>query len=138
MITTKATTIDAYIAGFPPPVQKLLQTLRKTIQKAAPEATEAIKYSMPTFVLHGNLVHFAGYKNHIGFYALPTANELFAEELAPYSTGKGSIQFPLDKPLPTDLITRMVKFRVARERDRVAQKEIIKSAKKPVRKVRSS
>ena len=112
MITTKPASIDEYIASFMPEVQVLLQQIRETIQKAAPEAQEAIKYGMPTFVYKGNLVYFAAFKNHIGLYALPTGNQAFAEELAGYKTGKGSIQFPLHTPMPLDLISRIVKFRV--------------------------
>lgn len=105
--------IDDYIAGFPPAVQQILQTIRATIQEAAPEATEAISYQMPTFKLHGNLVHFAAYKSHIGFYPVPTGIEAFKEELSVYKQGKGSVQFPLDQPMPYDLIRRIVAFRVA-------------------------
>lgn len=107
------TTIDSYIATFPEDVQAILQQVRQTIHEAAPEATEAISYQMPTFKLYGNLVHFAAFKNHIGFYPVPSGMEAFQEELAAYKQGKGSVQFPLDKPMPFDLITRMVKFRVA-------------------------
>ncbi len=112
MITSNPASIDEYIASFMPEVQVLLQQIRETIQKAAPEAQEAIKYGMPTFVYKGNLVYFAAFKNHIGLYALPTGNQAFAEELAGYKTGKGSIQFPLHTPMPLDLISRIVKFRV--------------------------
>lgn len=104
--------IDDYIANFPPDVQELLQKVRATIREAAPDAEETIKYQMPTFVLKGNLVYFGGFKMHVGFYPVPTGIEAFAEELAPYKTGKGSIQFPFDKPIPYDLITKVVKFRV--------------------------
>lgn len=107
------TTIDSYIATFPEDVQAILQQVRQTIHEAAPEATEAISYQMPTFKLYGNLVHFAAFKNHIGFYPVPSGMEAFQEELAAYKQGKGSVQFPLDKPMPFDLIRRMVKFRVA-------------------------
>lgn len=107
------TTIDSYIATFPEDVQAILQQVRQTIHEAAPEATEAISYQMPTFKLYGNLVHFAAFKNHIGFYPVPSGMEAFQEELAAYKQGKGSVQFPLDKPMPFDLITKMVKFRVA-------------------------
>lgn len=112
--------IDAYIAGFPSDVQKKLEQLRKTIRKAAPGAIEAIKYAIPTFVLNGkNLVHFAGYKAHIGFYPAPRAIEEFKDELGDYKGAKGTVQFPLDEPLPLDLIARMVKYRVgAAERRR--------------------
>ncbi len=108
---SKPTTIDEYIAGFPPDVQAILQKIRATIHKAAPQAEEAIKYQMPTFVLHGNLVHFAAFKSHIGFYPVPTGIEAFKQELAPYAGGKGSVQFPLDQPIPYKLISKIVKFR---------------------------
>lgn len=104
--------IDEYIAGFSGDVQKILQTIRITIKKAAPDAEEAIKYQMPTFTLKGNLVHFAAFKKHIGFYPVPTGIEAFKQELSVYKGGKGSIQFPLDKPIPYDLISKVVKFRV--------------------------
>ena len=106
------TDINAFIADFPEEVRAILEKIRKTIQQAAPEAKEAIKYGMPTFVLNGNLVHFAAYKNHIGFYPAPTGIDAFIDELAVYRTGKGTIQFPIDKPIPYDLITKVVKFRV--------------------------
>jgi uncharacterized protein YdhG (YjbR/CyaY superfamily) len=107
-----AQNIDDYIAGFPPDVQSVLQKVRETIKRAAPQAEEAISYQMPTFKLEGNLVHFAAFKNHIGLYPTPSGTERFREELSPYETGKGSIRFPLDKPIPYGLITRIVKFRV--------------------------
>jgi uncharacterized protein YdhG (YjbR/CyaY superfamily) len=109
---TAPTTIDEYIAGCPPDVQEILQKIRAIIRKAAPGAEEAIKYQMPTFVLHGNLVHFAAFKNHIGFYPVPTGIEAFKRELAAYESGKGSVQFPLDQPIPYGLISKIVKFRV--------------------------
>jgi len=112
MMQNAPTTIDAYIADCPKDVREKLELIRATIQKAAPEATEAIKYAIPTFVLHGNLVHFAAFKNHIGFYPAPTGLEAFKEALSVYKTGKGSVQFPLDQPMPLDLITRIVEFRV--------------------------
>jgi len=108
-----ANDIDAYIAEFPPETQKLLEEVRAIIRKAAPEATETISYAIPTFDLNGHhLVHFAGFKKHIGFYPVPSGMEAFKEELAPYKQGKGSAQFPLGQPLPTDLIRRIVEFRV--------------------------
>jgi uncharacterized protein YdhG (YjbR/CyaY superfamily) len=107
-----AKNIDEYIAAYPADVQELLQTMRTTIQQAAPDATEAITYAIPTFKLNGNLVHFGGYKSHIGFYPAPMGIEAFAAETAQYETGKGTLQFPIDKPLPLDLIERIVKFRV--------------------------
>jgi uncharacterized protein YdhG (YjbR/CyaY superfamily) len=109
---TNPITIDGYIAGFSPDVQEILQKIRATIRKAAPQAEETISYQMPTFVLHGNLVHFAAFKNHIGFYPVPTGIEAFKKELSAYETGKGSVQFPLDKPIPYGLISKIVKFRV--------------------------
>ena len=109
---TQPKNIDEYIAGFPKEVQVILEGIRTTIRKAAPEAEEAIKYRMPTFTLKGNLVHFAAFKNHIGFYPIPTGIEAFKKELSQYKGGKGSVQFPLDKPIPFDLINRIVKFRV--------------------------
>jgi len=105
-------TIDEYIAGFPPEVQAILQKIRLTIKKAAPDAEETISYQMPTFTLHGNLVHFAAFKKHIGFYPVPTGIEQFKKELAAYTSGKGSVQFPLDQPIPYSLISKIVKFRV--------------------------
>jgi len=105
-------TIDEYIATFPLEVQKILNSLRQTIHATAPQATEKISYQMPTFFLHGNLVHFAAYKNHIGFYPAPSGIEQFAGELSRYEGSKGAIRFPIDQPLPLDLITRIVKYRV--------------------------
>ena len=111
---TTASSIDEYIAGFPPETQQALEELRALIRECAPEATETISYAIPTFDLNGHhLVHFAGYAKHIGFYPVPSAMEAFREELAPYRSGKGSAQFPLGLPLPVDLIRRIVAFRVA-------------------------
>ena len=87
--------------------------MRETIQKAAPAAEETISYQMPTFTLHGNLVHFAAFKNHIGFYPVPSGLKAFEKELSKFKTGKGSAQFPLDQPLPLALVTKIVKFRVS-------------------------
>lgn len=114
--------IDEYISGFPEEVQKRLQQIRKVIQKAAPEAVEAISYQMPTFKLNGNLVHFAAFNKHIGFYPAPQGIEQFKEELSKYKGAKGSVQFPLDQPLPLDLIERIVNYRVG-------QNEMIKDVK---------
>jgi len=114
-MTTRQTTpkdIDEYIARFPEDIQEILEKIRKTIREAAPEADERISYQMPTFALEGNLVHFAAYKNHIGFYPTPSGIEEFEEELSRYVGGKGSVKFPLDKPIPYDLITKIVRFRV--------------------------
>ncbi len=104
--------IDNYISGFPKEVQDMLEKIRTAIIKAAPAAEETIGYGIPTFKLHGNLVHFAGYKNHVGFYPAPSAIKAFEKELSIYKGAKGSVQFPLDKPLPVALITKIVKFRV--------------------------
>ena len=105
-------TIDDYIARYPEDVHAILQQIRQTIHEAAPEATEAISYQMPTFKLHGNLVHFAAFKNHIGFYPVPSGIKVFQDELSAYVQGKGSVQFPIDKPMPLDLISKIVVFRV--------------------------
>ena len=106
-------TIDEYIKTFPEEVQAILQKVRQTIRKAAPLAEEAISYQMPTFKLNGrNLVHFAGYKHHVGFYPVPSGIDAFEKELAPYKQGKGSVQFPLDRPVPYDLVRRIVIFRM--------------------------
>ena len=110
--------IDEYIAGFPDDIQEILQEIRMTIRQAAPEAKEAIKYRMPTLVLNGNLVHFAAFKNHIGFYPAPTGIEAFQDELSSYKGGRGSVQFPLDQPIPYDLIRRIVEFRVKESLER--------------------
>jgi uncharacterized protein YdhG (YjbR/CyaY superfamily) len=116
-------TIDEYIADFPPDVQVILKKLRATIRKAAPDAEEAMKYRLPTFVLHGNLVHFGAFKKHIGFYATPTGNEKFRKELSVYEGAKGSVQFPLDKPIPYDLVSKMVKFRVKENLEKAAKRK---------------
>jgi uncharacterized protein YdhG (YjbR/CyaY superfamily) len=106
-------TIDEYIRSFPPEVQAILEKMRKTIRKAAPEAEEEIAYNMPAFKLNGKpLVYFAGFKNHIGFYPIPSGVEAFKKELSSYTMGKGSVQFPLDKPIPYDLVEKIVLFRV--------------------------
>ncbi|WP_214071967.1 DUF1801 domain-containing protein [Mucilaginibacter sp. dw_454] len=108
----QAKSIDEYIADFPEDVQAQLQTIRQTIHNAAPDATEDIKYGIPTFVLNGNLVHFGGYKKHIGFYPAPMGIEAFEAETAQYQAGRGTLQFPLDKPMPLELIEKVVKYRV--------------------------
>jgi len=109
---TSAATIDEYIAGFPRDVQEILEEIRSTIRKAAPGAEEKIGYGIPTFALEGNLVHFAAFKSHIGFYPTPTGIEKFKKELSRYEGAKGSVRFPLDEPMPLALIGRIVKFRV--------------------------
>jgi len=105
--------IEAYIATFPEETQKILEELRATIKAAAPDAEEKISYQMPTFFLKGNLVHFAAFKNHIGFYPTPSGIRAFKKELSIYEGAKGSVKFPKDKPLPLKLISKIVKFRVA-------------------------
>jgi len=111
-----APTIDAYIAAFPAAVQKILTRIRRIVQQAAPEAEERIAYRIPTFVLGKNLVHFAAFEKHVGFYPTPSAMEHFREELAGYKTAKGSVQFPLTEPIPYDLIKTIVAFRVKEAR----------------------
>ncbi|MBZ9686423.1 DUF1801 domain-containing protein [Clostridium estertheticum] len=105
--------IDEYILKFPADIQETLKMLRKVIRESAPDAEEKISYQMPTFVLNGNLVHFAAFKNHIGFYPTPSGINEFKHELSEYKGAKGSIQFPIEKPLPYELISKIVKFRVA-------------------------
>jgi uncharacterized protein YdhG (YjbR/CyaY superfamily) len=109
-------TIDDYIKSFPEDIQKILETVRQTIKKAAPEAEEAISYQMPTFKLNGNLVHFAAFKNHIGFYPTPSGTKEFKKEISVFRSGKGSIQFPIDKPMPLSLIKKIVEYRVKESR----------------------
>lgn len=113
MQKTEFTEIDQYIATFPKKVQARLTEIRQLVKSAAPNAIETISYQMPTFKLNNqNLVHFAGYKSHIGFYPVPSGIEKFKKELSIYKQGKGSVQFPLDKPLPLQLISNIVEFRV--------------------------
>jgi len=112
MDVKKPENIDEYIGGFPNDIQEVLEKVRMTIQKAAPDTKEKISYSMPAFEQNGIVVYFAAFKNHIGLYALPSGHEAFAEKLSKYKSGKGSVQFPLKDPMPYDLITEIVKFRV--------------------------
>ena len=105
-------TIDEYISRFPKEIQYILEKLRQTIRKVAPKAEETINYQIPTFKLNGNLVHFAAYKNHIGFYPTPSGVEAFKKELTSYDVAKGSIKFPINKPIPYDLVRKIVEFRV--------------------------
>ena len=109
---TKSKEIDKFIAGFPKEVREILEKVRQTIRDAAPEADETINYGIPTFTLKGNLVHFSAFKNHIGFYPTPSGIEKFKKELSTYEMAKGSVKFPLEQPIPYDLITRIVEFRV--------------------------
>lgn len=113
---------DAYIAGFPASTQKLLQQVRATIVKAAPAAEEVISYGMPAYKKDGMLVFFAGYNKHIGFYPTPSGIVNFKKELAGYTCSKGAIQFPIDKPMPIKLITSIVKFRLAENKEKAALK----------------
>jgi uncharacterized protein YdhG (YjbR/CyaY superfamily) len=108
--------IDDYIASFPKEAQKILETLRREIKASAPDAEEKITYGIPTFFLNGNLVHFAAFENHIGFYPTPGGIQAFKRELSVYKSAKGSVQFPIDQPLPLKLIGRIVKFRAAENR----------------------
>lgn len=116
-------TMDEYINTFPENVRNILNELRQTIREAAPEAEETVNYQMPTFTLHGNLVHFGAFKNHIGFYPTPTGIEAFKKELAPYQGAKGSVQFPMDQPLPLALIRRIVEYRVKENLERKQKKK---------------
>ena len=112
------TNIDEYIAGFSVKVREILERIRVTIRKAVPDAEEAIKYQIPTFMLNGNLIHFAAYKAHIGFYPAPRGVEQFKEAVDLYGAGKGTLRFPLDQPIPYDLIREIVMFRVEKFRER--------------------
>ncbi|MBN2118955.1 MAG: DUF1801 domain-containing protein [Anaerolineales bacterium] len=116
-------TIDDYIKTFSEDTRSILNQLRQVIKDAAPEAEETINYQIPTFTLHGNLVHFAAFKNHIGFYPTPTGMEAFEKELAPYQGAKGSVQFPIDQPLPLPLIRRIVVYRVKENLEREQKKK---------------
>jgi uncharacterized protein YdhG (YjbR/CyaY superfamily) len=125
-MTTKRTTakdIEEYIAGFPKDVQEILEKIRATIREAAPDAEETINYGIPTFTLKGNLVHFAAFKKHIGFYPTPSGIEKFENELSAYQGAKGSVQFPLDQPIPYDLISEIVRFRVTENLERAEAKK---------------
>lgn len=115
--------IDEYIAGFPAHVRAILQKVRATVAEAAPEAQETIKYRLPTFVFNGNLVHFGAFQKHLGFYATPTGHAKFQRELAAYESGKGSVQFPFDKPVPYPLIAKIVKFRVQENSAKAASRK---------------
>ena len=129
IMRTQFNSIDEYIAEFPADVKELLETIRYTIAENAPDAQECINYGMPTFKLEGNLVHFAAYKKHLGFYPGPTGVAKFEKELKKFVTSKGAIQFPLDKELPLSLVSKIVKFRVKENLEKAALK---KSAKKKI------
>ena len=124
-------TIDDYINSFPKDIQELLKQIRLTIKNTAPEAIETINYKMPTFQFNGNLVHFAAYKQHIGFYPAPSGIEAFKKDLSEYKWAKGSVQFPLDKTIPLDLIAEIVKFRVIENSKKNNRKQtVVKHRKK--------
>ncbi|MDF2192372.1 DUF1801 domain-containing protein [Paraflavitalea sp. CAU 1676] len=110
--------IDTYIASFPKEVQAALQSLRRTVREIAPGAEEAIRYAMPAFILNGHLALFAAFKNHIGFYPAPTGVKAFEKDLAGYKTGRGSVQFPLDKPMPLELVKKMVKYQLKKNAEK--------------------
>ncbi len=116
-------TVDEYIAGFPQDVQEILNELRAVIKTAAPQAEEKISYQMPAFYFHGNLVYFAAYKKHIGFYPTSSGIEHFKKELAGYEVSKGAVRFPLGKPIPLDLVRRMVDFRVRENMEKLRIKK---------------
>lgn len=126
MAVSKPSTIDEYIAGYPPKVQVILEQFRNTIRKAAPRAQEKIGYGIPTFTLEGNLVHFAAFKNHIGFYPAPSAIKAFNKELSNYDGAKGSIKFPIEEQLPLSLISKIVKFRVKENLEKKKKSKIKK------------
>lgn len=121
--------IEEYISGYPTQVQEILRAIRSLIREIVPEAQEKISYQMPTFVLHGNLVHFAAFTNHIGFYPTPTGIEEFKKDLSVYKQGKGSVQFPLDQPIPYDLIRRIVEYRVQENIRKAKEKNKKKNVK---------
>jgi uncharacterized protein YdhG (YjbR/CyaY superfamily) len=123
MQNLKAETIDEYTAAFPKNIQEKLKEIRSAIKASAPEAEEKISYAIPTYTLNGNLVHFAAFKNHIGFYPAPKGIEAFKKELSKYAGGKGTVQFPLDKPLPIALIKKIVKYRARQNRESAKNKK---------------
>lgn len=122
MAKTNFKTVDEYISTFPKDIQKILEQVRQAIKKSAPEAQETINYQIPTFRLNGNLVHFAAFKNHIGFYPAPSGLKAFRKEISKYKSSKGSVQFPIDEPMPISLISKIVKYRVKEN----SSKKIIK------------
>lgn len=122
MDQNKYKTVDEYIMQFPNEVQEILQEMRRLVKDTAPEAEEKISYQMPTYNLHGNLVHFAAHKNHIGFYPTPTGIEAFKDELSKYKGAKGSVQFPINKPMPFELIRKIVEFRVSENKSKAMGK----------------
>jgi len=131
---TKFQDVDTYIASFPEDVQTSLEQVRTAIKTSAPKAEEVISYNMPAFKFHGILVYFAGYKNHIGFYSFPSGHKAFEKELSIYKQGKGSVQFPIDKPMPLALIKKMVKFRVKENLEKVTSRASVTVTKKTTKK----
>ena len=123
MKTATPQNVDEYFSGFPNDIQKLLKQMRATIKKAAPKAEEVISYAIPGYLLEGMLVYFAAFKNHIGFYPGAAGIAAFKKELSVYKSAKGSVQFPLDNPLPLSLVTRIVKFRIRQNLDKAALKK---------------
>ncbi len=121
--STKFKTVDEYISAFPASTKAILKELRKTIKQAAPQAEELISYNIPAFTLHGRLVYYAAYKKHIGLYPISSAIKAFQKELSDYKTSKGAIQFPLDRPIPFGLITKIVKFRVKENLEKAKTKK---------------
>jgi uncharacterized protein YdhG (YjbR/CyaY superfamily) len=109
---TKFTSVDEYIGSFPKGIRIILQQIRNTVKEAAPEAVETIKYQMPTFTLHGNLIHFGAFRNHIGIYPVPKGDNIFRKELSVYVAEKSTIRLPFDKPMPLDLIKKIIELRV--------------------------
>lgn len=133
-LVQKPETVEEYISGFPAATKTKLQQVRKAIKATAPEAEELISYGMPGYKLNGPLVYFAGYENHIGFYATPTGHAAFKKELSGYKMGKGSVQFPLDKPMPIELIKKIVVFRVKENMKKAKTKTTIVSSTKKIKK----
>ena len=119
--------IDEYILQFPPDVQEILKTLRTVVKESAPDAEEKISWQMPTFVLHGNLVHFAAHKKHIGFYPGPSGIDTFKNELSEYKWSKGAVQFPIGKSMPYELISRIVEYRVTENKKQAEDKKVLKN-----------
>ncbi len=123
MLVKKPNNIDEYISVFPEHIRDMLSQIRGVIKESAPQAKEIISYGMPAFFLHGNLVYFAGYKNHIGFYPTSSGINAFKQEISSYKNSKGAVQFPLDKPMPIELISKIVKYRVAENTEKLKNKK---------------
>jgi uncharacterized protein YdhG (YjbR/CyaY superfamily) len=123
---TKFKTVDEYLASFPANTKKILQAVRNTIQKSAPQAEELISYNMPAFKLHGMLVFYAAYEKHIGFYPTASGIQAFKKEISRYKNAKGSVQFPINEPMPFDLISKIVKFKVKENQEKEKAKRLNK------------